>query len=119
MQKNIKGNKLQLAWQGPFRVIAKMTDINYVIQEEEEEGRRVVHINMIKPYCRKNNFVFYAIKEMPNEKPEIQYCIGKEGVNPSTTLGKLKLALLYHQSNKMKQKPCCKNTSKSSLTSLV
>ena len=73
MLKPIKGNKLQLAWSGPFRVISKMSDVNYVLQEEGEEGRWVVHINMIKPYYRKKIFVLYAIKETPNEKPELQY----------------------------------------------
>ena len=32
-----EGNKLQLVWSGPFRVIDKMNDINYVIQEEGED----------------------------------------------------------------------------------
>ena len=31
MLRPIKGNKLQLAWQDPFRVITNMSDINYVI----------------------------------------------------------------------------------------
>ena len=47
----------QLNWAGPFRVVSKMSEVNYVIQEEGKEGRKVVHVNMIKPYYRKENFV--------------------------------------------------------------
>ena len=47
MLKTIKGNKLN--WVGPFKVISKMSEVNYIIQEEGEEGRRVVHVSKIKP----------------------------------------------------------------------
>ena len=43
MLRPIKGNKLQLAWMGLFRVIDKMKDINYIIQEKE-----LVNLNIIE-----------------------------------------------------------------------
>ena len=55
----------------------KMSDFNYVLQKEGEEGRRIVHINMIKPYCEKENWVLYAIREGPEEKQELQCWEGR------------------------------------------
>ena len=73
--KPLKGNKLQLNWASPFRVVSKMSEMNYVTQEEGDEGRRVVHVNMIKSYYRKEYFVLYAIKEVPREKPKLWYYV--------------------------------------------
>ena len=67
--KPIKGNKLQLNWASPFRIVSKMSEVNYIIQEEGEEGWRVVHVTMIKPYRKENDA--YVIKEVDNEKHEL------------------------------------------------
>ena len=63
----VKGNKLQLTWEGPFKIISKMNDVNYIIQYGE--GRRVVHVNMIKPYYKAEGWSLFAIKEDPQDMP--------------------------------------------------
>ena len=77
MLRPIKGNKMQLNWAGPFRIISKMNEVNYIIQEEGEDGRQVVHVNMIKPYYRKEKVVLFAMKEGDNKKHELPYWEGR------------------------------------------
>ncbi|XP_075697048.1 uncharacterized protein LOC142662718 [Rhinoderma darwinii] len=47
----VPANKLQATWDGPYRVIRKLNDTNYVIAMDPS-GRRqkTVHINMLKEY---------------------------------------------------------------------
>ena len=49
-----------------------MSEVNYIIQKEGETGRRVAHVNMIKPYYIKEN-VLHAMKEADNERHELPY----------------------------------------------
>ncbi|XP_078246884.1 uncharacterized protein LOC144588290 [Pogona vitticeps] len=75
--KPIKGNKLQLKWDGPYRVVEKMSDLNYIIEDEEGSGRRVVHINALKPYYRETNHVLFAMKAAGKEEPELPFWEGR------------------------------------------
>ncbi|CAI5773598.1 Hypothetical predicted protein [Podarcis lilfordi] len=61
-----KGNKMQLAWKEPYKIVSKMSDVNYIIQQGEE-GRQVVRVNMLKPYLRPEGWTVYAIREDPDE----------------------------------------------------
>lgn len=41
--------KLQCFWQGPFRVLVKISDLNYQIQHEYSGKKQIVHFNRLKP----------------------------------------------------------------------
>ena len=53
-----------------------MNEVNYIIQEEGENVQWVVHVNMIKPFYRKDKVVLFAMKEGDNEKHELPYWEG-------------------------------------------
>ena len=42
--------KLRRPFQGPFLVIKKLNDLNYMLQLNEKGTRKVVHHNKLKPY---------------------------------------------------------------------
>jgi hypothetical protein len=42
--------KLRVAYEGPFLVIDKMSDLNYLIQFDARGHRKVVHHNKLKMY---------------------------------------------------------------------
>ena len=73
----IKGNKLQFAWIGLYTVVSTMNDVNYILQREDE-GCKIVHVNMLDPYCRKENWDLYTVKEDPEEKQKL-LCKGHTG----------------------------------------
>ena len=77
MLRPIKGNKLQLAWIGLYTSVSKMNYVNYILQKGDE-GHKVVHVNVLKPYYRKENWVLYTIKEDPEEKQKL-LCWGGRG----------------------------------------
>ena len=83
-----------------------MSDVSYVLQTEGEEGRRVVQVNMIQPYYRKENYVLYAIKEMPKEKPELWYWEGRSipQHNPEEVIVSLTLAPEQQEARALLQK---------------
>ena len=46
-----KSRKLYRPWSGPFRVVKKLSDVNYRVQECNNRRRRmVIHFNRLKPY---------------------------------------------------------------------
>ena len=46
-----KSKKLYRPWSGPFRVVKKLSEVNYRVQECKNRRRRmVVHFNRLKPY---------------------------------------------------------------------
>ena len=42
--------KLQLRWEGPFKVIEKISDLTYKVQKSRKESFKVVHFNRLKFY---------------------------------------------------------------------
>ena len=42
--------KLQFGWEGPYRVVQKLTDLVYRIQRGPQSATKVVHHNLVKPY---------------------------------------------------------------------
>lgn len=42
--------KLQLRWEGPFKVVGKISDLTYKVQKSRKADFKVVHFNRLKPY---------------------------------------------------------------------
>ncbi|CAM5173343.1 unnamed protein product [Eretmochelys imbricata] len=54
----MRKNKLQAAWEGPFKVIKQLNEVNYVVElSNRAHHRRVYHVNMMKPYYARGNVV--------------------------------------------------------------
>ncbi|CAM4703830.1 unnamed protein product [Caretta caretta] len=55
----VRKNKLQAAWEGPFKVVKQLNEVNYVVElSNRAHHRRVYHVNMMKPYYARGNVVF-------------------------------------------------------------
>ena len=102
MLRPIKGNKLQLNWAGPYRIIAKMNDLNYIIEEDEQPGSRVVHVNMIKPYFREENRVLFAMKAADKEEHDLPYWEGRGKVKYNPEEVKISPVLSQEQQSELK-----------------
>ena len=48
-----------------------MSDLNYIIEGDEHLGRRVVHVNAIKPYYREEKRVLFAMKAADKEEHDL------------------------------------------------
>ncbi|CAM5130313.1 unnamed protein product [Eretmochelys imbricata] len=54
----VRKNKLQAAWEGPFKVIKQPNEVNYVVElSNRAHHHRVYHVNMMKPYYARGNVV--------------------------------------------------------------
>ncbi|XP_050780327.1 uncharacterized protein LOC127034950 [Gopherus flavomarginatus] len=54
----VRRNKLQAAWEGPFKVIKQLNEVNYVVElSNRAHHRRVYHVNIMKPYYNRGNVV--------------------------------------------------------------
>lgn len=42
--------KLQLRWEGPFKVVGRISDLTYKVQKNKKSDFKVVHFNRLKPY---------------------------------------------------------------------
>ena len=45
--------KLQLRWEGPFKIIQKISDLVFKIQKNKKASCKIVHFNRLKPYTGK------------------------------------------------------------------
>ncbi|XP_078246340.1 uncharacterized protein LOC144588102 [Pogona vitticeps] len=95
-------NKLQLKWAGPYRVISKMSDLNYLIEQEENQARRVVHVNALKPYYRGEQRVLFAIKAAESEEAELPFWEGRGEVKYNPEEVKISPALTQDQQQELK-----------------
>ncbi|XP_078249909.1 uncharacterized protein LOC144589343 [Pogona vitticeps] len=95
-------NKLQLKWAGPYRVISKMSDLNYLIEQEENQARRVVHVNALKPYYRGEQRVLFAIKAAESEEAELPFWEGRGEVKCNPEEVKISPALTQDQQQELK-----------------
>ena len=100
--KPFKGNKLQLNWAGPYRIISKMNDLNYIIEEEEHQGRRVVHVNALKPYYREEQRVLFAMKAADREEHDLPYWEGRGEVRYNPEEVRISPALTLDQQRELK-----------------
>ncbi|CAM4637279.1 unnamed protein product [Lepidochelys kempii] len=54
----VRKNKLQAAWEGPFKIVKQLSEVNYVVElSNRAHHRRVYHVNMMKPYYARGNVV--------------------------------------------------------------
>ncbi|XP_075764387.1 uncharacterized protein LOC142819706 [Pelodiscus sinensis] len=59
----VRKNKLQAAWDGPFKVVKQLNEVNYVVElTGRTRGQRVYHVNMMKPYWDRENLVLAVCK---------------------------------------------------------
>lgn len=66
----IPGSALFTKFSGPYRILEKLSDTNYVIQTpERRRGTRVCHVNMMKPYHSREAQVRSATPQEENPKP--------------------------------------------------
>ncbi|XP_078239960.1 uncharacterized protein LOC144586112 [Pogona vitticeps] len=100
--KPCRENKLQLKWAGPYRVISKMSDLNYLIEQEENQARRVVHVNALKPYYRGEQRVLFAIKAAESEEAELPFWEGRGEVKYNPEEVKISPALTQDQQQELK-----------------
>ena len=45
-----RSRKLQLRWEGPFKIVRKKSDLTYKVQKNKKSDFKVVHFNRLKPY---------------------------------------------------------------------
>lgn len=66
-------NKLDVQWEGPARVLQKLSDTNYAVElEGRRRNTRIYHSNLMKPYKEREaivNLTLNAPEEMPHEIP--------------------------------------------------
>ncbi|XP_071057611.1 uncharacterized protein [Onthophagus taurus] len=65
-------NKLQMQWEGPKKVVRKISDTNYIL--EELTGRRkqtLIHVNLLKPYYEKPEIVAMYVTSSGEEETEM------------------------------------------------
>jgi len=66
-----KPNKLSVQWIGPGEVVRQLSDTNYVVRFPEKDTDHVYHINMLKPYFkREEQLNRLVLGETENEEEE-------------------------------------------------
>ena len=54
----MQGNSLQARYFGPYEIVEKISDVNYVISTpERRKGQQLCHVNMLKSYVDRNSVV--------------------------------------------------------------
>ena len=66
-------SKLTHNWHGPFRILAKKSPVNYLLDSNDERSySHVVHVNRLKPFIspdiRPEQDLPYDIDDQPNEE---------------------------------------------------
>lgn len=61
MLKPRRKHKLEVAWEGPFQVVHKVSDVNYMTDVSGKGGScKLLHVNMLKPFYDRGNLVLMA-----------------------------------------------------------
>ena len=70
----ISGHPLQARYHGPYEVVKKVNDLNYVVKTpDRRKATQLCHINMIKAYHeRGSNKTFLVVKEIRNEDDNVK-----------------------------------------------
>ncbi|XP_064482847.1 uncharacterized protein LOC135395680 [Ornithodoros turicata] len=64
-----RANKLEVHWDGPFKVIRKLSDTTYMIEfKGRKKEVRTYHTNLMKPYLSSTHVVSVALN-VPEEQP--------------------------------------------------
>ena len=54
-KEKIKSKKFSLPWDGPYVVLAKVSEVNYKVAKPSIPAKvRYLHFNMLKPYVEEN-----------------------------------------------------------------
>lgn len=72
LYQHARTNKLQMQWTGPKKVVKKISETNYII--EEITGKRkqsLVHVNLLKPYYEKAEIVAMTITQPGEDRNEL------------------------------------------------
>ncbi|CAM4643721.1 unnamed protein product [Lepidochelys kempii] len=85
----VRKNKLQAAWEGPFKVVKQLSEVNYVVElSNRAHHRRVYHVNMMKPYYARGNVVLAVCGqwEEQGDDPLVDLFPGTRAGSPLETI---------------------------------
>ncbi|CAM5124599.1 unnamed protein product [Natator depressus] len=85
----VRKNKLQAAWEGPFKVVKQLNEVNYVVElSNRAHHRRVYHVNMMKPYYARGNVVLAVCGqwEEQGDDPLVDLFPGTRAGSPLETI---------------------------------
>ncbi len=67
------GSSLDAKFCGPYEVVQKLSDTNYVIRMlDRKKKSRVCHINMLKQYCARDNSAMPSVTSVPCVSPVVE-----------------------------------------------
>ena len=78
-------NKLLAQWQGPYRVLRRVGEVNYEVYMPDKRKRRaILHINMLKKWHQPEAMCFWTVGVDPDEEDDMPTWRGEEsGRSPS------------------------------------
>ncbi|CAM4626935.1 unnamed protein product, partial [Lepidochelys olivacea] len=85
----VRKNKLQAAWEGPFKVVKQLNEVKYVVElSNRAHHRRVYHVNMMKPYYARGNVVLAVCGqwEEQGDDPLVDLFPGTRAGSPLETI---------------------------------
>ncbi|XP_072182290.1 uncharacterized protein [Diadema setosum] len=63
-------SKLLAKWQGPYRIVQKVSDVDYVVEVGERKRHQVFHINMLKKWNARQGVVMYTQPRIVEEETD-------------------------------------------------
>ena len=78
-------NKLLAQWQGPYRVLRRVREVNYEVYMSDKRKRRaILHINMLKKWHQPEATCLWTVGVDPDEENDVPTWRGEEsGRSPS------------------------------------
>ena len=78
-------NKLLAQWQGPYRILRRVGEVNYEVYMPDQRKRRAIfHINMLKKWHQPEAMCFWTVGVDPDEENDVPTWRGEEsGRSPS------------------------------------
>ena len=77
-------NKLLAQWQGPYRVLCRVGEVNYEIHMPDKRKRRAIfHVNMLKKWHQSEATCLWAAGDDSEEEDDVHSWRGEEGKSPS------------------------------------
>lgn len=66
-------NKLHALWKGPYRVIKRLSDVDYQVQVGGNKGLQTYHLNMMRPFKVRQEQAFLCTNTMEDESEELPF----------------------------------------------